>query len=56
MYNSHVLFSSLHTLVLLKMKSCFHFGYGFNIVLDYWQDLVGSYKGHALPRQGEQDL
>lgn len=56
MCNSHMLFSSLHTPVLLKMKNCFHFDYGFNIVLDYCQDLVGSYKGHALPRQGEQDF
>lgn len=56
MYNCHVLFSSFHTFVLLKMKSCFHFGYGFNIVLDFCQDLVGSYKGHTLPRQGEQDF
>lgn len=47
---------SLHTLVLLKMKNCFHFGYGFNIVLDCCQDLVGSYKGHALLRQGEQNF
>lgn len=51
-----MLFSFLHSAVLLKMKNCFHFGYGFNIVLDYCQDLVESYKGHALPRQGEQDF